>query len=184
MRMSILATIFAAVAATASGYQQMYDRTSPGTIEVKKIPELKSLQATGTGEYFKTDDSVFMKLFRYIDANNVTMTVPVESDVKSNRMRFFIGDDDKTRTLTNTETVVTLTQPERQVASIGIRGSYTQEHYDEGLKKLQTWLDDHRTEWAVTGEPCAVFWNSPFVPGFIKKSEIHIPVRSLKNEGQ
>ncbi|MEY5012255.1 MAG: hypothetical protein RLZZ253_3394, partial [Verrucomicrobiota bacterium] len=25
-------------------------------------------------------------------------------------------------------------------------------------------------------EPYAVYWNSPFVPGFLKHSEVHIPL--------
>jgi DNA gyrase inhibitor GyrI len=65
--------------------------------------------------------------------------------------------------------------PARLVASIGVRGSYSRENFDEALAKLKAWLDT-RPDLAPQGEPYAVYWNSPFVPGIFKHSEVHIPV--------
>ncbi|HAZ66032.1 MAG TPA: ABC transporter substrate-binding protein, partial [Opitutae bacterium] len=55
-------------------------------------------------------------------------------------------------------------------------GSYTQKSYQDNLTKLQDWLKT-QLEYEAIGEPYAVYWNSPFVPGFLKRSEVHIPVR-------
>lgn len=160
----------------AMAYEAMYEATEPGGIEVKQIPELKAMQAAGRGSYFETDDGVFMKLFRYIDRNDVAMTVPVESDIETNRMRFFVGTADGSRALTNSDAVMLVARPARHVASIGLRGSYTKENYEAGLRRLGRWLEEHQQAWRTNGAPYAVYWNSPFVPGFLKKSEIHIPV--------
>jgi hypothetical protein len=51
-------------------------------------------------------------------------------------------------------------------------------NYDEALGKLRAWLLSH-PEAKIIGEPYAVYWNSPFVPFFLKKSEVHLPVQLL-----
>ena len=163
----------------AAAYESMYEATPPGDIEVKTLPARTALVATGGGNYFDGADGVFMKLFRYIDRNKVEMTIPVESEVDANRMRFFAGAADKTRALSNTAEVAVETLPERTVLSVGIRGGYNQDAYEGGVETLKAWLEKHGDEWAADGEPYAVYWNGPFMPGFLKKSEVHWPVRAL-----
>ena len=72
-----------APAESAMAYEAMYPRTDAGSVELKTVPAVKALQADGDGTYFKNDDSTFMKLFRYIDRNQVAMTVPVEAEVST-----------------------------------------------------------------------------------------------------
>ena len=62
---------------------------------------------------------------------------------------------------------------------MGIRGSYSRENYEEALTELRTWLAK-RTDVKPIGEPYAVYWNSPFVPFFLKQSEVHILVAPAK----
>jgi effector-binding domain-containing protein len=69
--------------------------------------------------------------------------------------------------------------PERRVAAIGIRGSYSRENYEEALTELKGWLAK-QPGLRATGEPYAVYWNSPFVPFFLKHSEVHVPVGPAK----
>lgn len=161
-------------------YEEMYEATAAGEIKVKTLPARKAMTADGAGAYFDGADSVFMKLFRYIDRNNVAMTVPVESEVAENRMRFFVGADDKDRALTNATDVVLTEVPARTVVSMGLRGGYTKDTYDRGVAALKAWLETNKADWASDGEPYAVYWNGPFMPGFMKKSEVHWPVKSLR----
>ena len=56
------------------------------------------------------------------------------------------------------------------------RWKKTQAAYDANLARLRDWLAT-RPDLEVAGEPSAVYWDSPFVPGFLKRSEVHIPVR-------
>lgn len=180
MKTTFLAASLVGVMTVSSlATEAMYEPTAPGVIEVKKLPERTALSSDGSGNYFENDDAVFMKLFRYIDSNKIAMTVPVESEIDGNTMRFFAGDDASKRTLTNSANVTVIKVPESRVASIGIRGSYTKESYETGLKALEKWLEDHKAEWRRTGKPYAAYWNSPFVPGIFKKSEIHIPVEAV-----
>lgn len=159
----------------AFAYEEMYPQTPPGVVEVKTIPSVRALEAQGRGTYFESDDGTFMRLFRYIDRNRVAMTVPVEADVEANRMRFFAGRDASGRELPEDEAVRVVTLPERRVVSAGLRGSYSRERFEEGLKLAQAWLAEN-PGWVQEGEPHAVFWNGPYVPGFLKRSEVHVPV--------
>ena len=72
------------------------------------------------------------------------------------------------------------TLPALTVVSIGLRGSYTRKNYEEGLLKLNRWRAGQK-EWQTNAAPYVVYWNSPFMPWFLRKSEIHIPVTRVAN---
>ena len=163
----------------ARGTDEAYALTAPGQMEVKTLPAARLLRATSGQDYFAADNGLFMKLFRYIDKNNISMTAPVEAQVATGAMVFYLGKEAAARAdLAPTPQVDFVQREERQVAAIGVRGSYSRENYDEALGKLRAWLLS-RPEAKIIGEPYAVYWNSPFVPFFLKKSEVHLPVQLL-----
>ncbi len=47
------------------------------------------------------------------------------------------------------------------------------------LIKMFLWLAK-RADVKAAGEPYAIYWNSPSVPFFLKKSEVHLPVVPTK----
>lgn len=157
-------------------YESIYPQTAVGKIEVKTIPARTLLKAAGKGEPFKSRDESFGKLFRYIQSNKVSMTVPVEASATTSTMNFFVGGRDAGKELKSDGGVAVEKMEPRTVVSIGLRGSYTRDHYEQGLKKVGEWLEKHH-EWQADGEPYGVYWNSPFVPGWFKRSEVHQPVR-------
>ena len=163
-------------------YEEMYKPTAPGKIVIKTLPARTAITTSAQGDYFGSADDKFMRLFNYISANDISMTTPVESDVDKNRMRFFVGEKDARPSLTNTAVVAVQKIDKMTVAAIGVRGSYTKKNYDEALKKLAAWLEANKADWTRSGEPYAVYWNSPFVPGLLKKSEVHIPVTAVQRE--
>lgn len=173
------ATLVAALAALGSGpamaYESNYNPTPVGTIEVKELPAARLLQVEGEGDYFDTANGLFGRLFRYLKNNDLSMTVPVEADRRPARMRFFV-ERGHTGTLPSEQGgVAVLNRPAARVASIGIRGSYSQENFEQGAAELRKWLAAH-PEWSAVGEPYAVYWNGPFTLWFLKRSEVHIPV--------
>ncbi len=159
----------------AMSYESIYPRTPVGTIEIKTLPARTTLVAAAPGDAFKDRGASFMKLFNYIKDHKVAMSIPVAASASTNEMVFFVGSDRANQTLTSTEEVRVQTLPAMTVASIGLRGGYSRANYKEGLKRLRAWLDGQR-EWRANGEPYVVYWNSPFVPWFLRKSEIHVPV--------
>lgn len=173
----IVPALLVAAAGNALAYESMYPPTPPGTIEVKTLPAVRVLEATAGKPGVERQDGAFMTLFRYIDANALKMTVPVEADPQPARMRFFV-ERRRTDELPSTAGVTVFDRPARVVASVGIRGSYSEQNFAEGVAQLRAWLRE-RPQWRAKGEPYAVYWNGPYVPGFLKKSEVHVEVEAV-----
>jgi hypothetical protein len=68
-------------------------------------------------------------------------------------------------------------EPEHQVLSIGVRGSYSEKHFKEARESLFDHLAASK-DWKKSGEAYAIYWNAPYVPGFMKKFEVHVPVKA------
>ena len=165
---------------SVSGVEEAYPRTSPGDIELKTLPAARWMRTESSKDYFASDNGLFMRLFRYIDSNKIPMTAPVEAGVSPGTMVFYMDAASAKRTdLAETPQVKLSSVPERRVAAIGIRGSYSRDNYEEALAELREWLAK-RTDVKASGEPYAVYWNSPFVPFFLKHSEVHVPVAPAK----
>ena len=164
----------------ASGIEEAYPRTSPGDIELKTLPAARWMRTESSKDYFASDNGLFMRLFRYIDANKIPMTAPVEAGISPGTMVFYMDRNSAKRPdLAETAQVKLTSVPERRVAAVGIRGSYSRDNYEEALGRLREWLA-RNAEVRSAGEPYAVYWNSPFVPFFLKHSEVHIPVVPAK----
>lgn len=155
-------------------YQNNFEKTSSGAFEVKTLPAAKVIATQEEGVYFDRDNQMFMKLFNYIRRNDVSMTVPVTADLNPAGMQFFVGPKDWGK-LKDDADVKVVDVPERTVASHGVRGSYSKDNVDGALARLNEWLGQH-PQYKKVGEPYAVFWNGPYVPGFMKRFEVHIPV--------
>ena len=64
-----------------SAYESMHEKTPVGKIVVIDLPARTALEASTDSSYFKSDNGLFRKLFRYISSNDVSMTTPVEADI-------------------------------------------------------------------------------------------------------
>jgi effector-binding domain-containing protein len=156
-------------------FPMSFDQTPVGRFEVKTLPAATVMVTATSGDYFDKANGLFMTLFRYIRKQGVDMTVPVEGHHAPAQMNFYMSSRDQGRGLPDAEGVQVRKLPERTVASYGVRGSYTRENYLAAIARLRDWLKEH-PEYSVTGEPYAVYWNGPYVPGFLKRFEVHIPV--------
>lgn len=175
----ILVLMAALVPNRAQGTEEAYPRTAPGVLELKTLPAARLLRSESGRDYFEADNGLFMRLFRYIDQNRIPMTAPVEASVKPGVMRFYLDAGSAARPdLAPTGEVAFVSLPERRIAAIGVRGSYSRDNYDEALAELRTWVAA-RKDVRAAGEPYAVYWNSPFVPFFLKHSEVHLPVEAV-----
>jgi hypothetical protein len=160
-------------------YEKAFEKTAPGDIEVKTIPERTVIVAGNDQSYFSENNDLFMDLFRYIQKNDVAMTVPVKAEIDPGRMYFYIGDKDLGKTLNDTEQVQVRTEPALKVLSIGIRGGYSEKNFEKARLRLLDHLQASE-DWKRKGPAYAVYWNGPFVPGFLKQFEVHIPVEPKK----
>jgi hypothetical protein len=62
------------------------------------------------------------------------------------------------------------------VVSLGLVGSYSYQTYQQGLARLKDWLKQH-SEYEIVGEPRRFFYDGPYIPDGLKRSEIQIPIR-------
>ena len=77
----------------------------------------------------------------------------------------------------NEGTVAVERIPQRRVASLGAKGSYSRGNFEKNRDTLVAWIAK-QTDIEAAGEPYGVFWHGPFTPWFAKRFEVHVPVRS------
>ncbi len=81
------------------------------------------------------------------------MTAPFEAGITLGTMVFSLDNASAKRAdLAETPQVKLSSVPERRVAAIGIRGSYSRENCEEALTELRAWLAK-RTDVKAAGEP-------------------------------
>lgn len=156
-------------------YEQAFPKTAVDTFEIKVLPEARSIASQSEGAYFSENNGLFRPLFRYISSRDIAMTTPVEAEIEPGIMYFYIGSDVSDETLEATDEVSVHTLPERKVASYGVRGGYSERNFEAAKKALEKWLSENE-EYEATGPARGIFWNGPYVPGFFKRFEVHIPV--------
>ena len=156
-------------------FERSYAPTEVGVVEVKTLPSARVIETTATSGYHQQSDAMFMRLFNYIKANDIAMTVPVEGELKPGVMRFFVAEKLATRQFKDSAEVKVRTMPARKVISCGARGGYGKADTDRVIEKLLAWLKAH-PEIKAKGEPYAVFWDGPFIPPMLRRMEVHVLV--------
>ena len=157
--------------------EQAFPPSPVGTPELKTLPAGVLLKATGKGNYFDQANGLFRPLFNYISSHDITMTTPVEAKIDGAAMYFWVALSERAKVAGNANGVEVVEIPEREVASLGARGSYSAKNFEKTRDELLAWLAT-RKDVEVAGAPYAVYWNGPFTPGFLKRFEVHVPVRA------
>lgn len=165
------------MATRAYGYEDAFGRTPVDTIEVKTVPAARVIQSRQGDNYFKNSNKLFMSLLGYIETNKIKMTVPVIGEIQRSGMAFFVLGKDLNRNILNSPDVTVAEFPSRQVISYGVRGAYTEKNISKARARLEQYLLDH-PDYQPDGDAYAVFWNGPFTIGFLKRFEIHIPIKA------
>jgi len=57
-----------------------------------------------------------------------------------------------------------------------VRALINESSFIKAKAQLAQWLKDN-TEYRQAGDAYAVFWDAPFMPWFLKRSEVHIAVQ-------
>jgi DNA gyrase inhibitor GyrI len=162
----------------ARAFEAVFEKTPVDNFEIKTLPSVRVLETRKSGSYFDHSGDLFKRLFSYIREHDIDMTTPVQAEFEPSAMRFFLGSDDADRELSAAKEVRVRELPARTVASYGERGGYSQENVMEARVRLEDWLS-RQAGYERSGEAYGVFWSAPFVPWFLKRFEIHIPVRRL-----
>ena len=169
--------LFLALAGSLMATDAAFPQSPVGTPELKTLPSGTLLKSAAPGSYFEQSNRLFRPLFRYISSHDIAMTVPVEAQIDGAAMFFWVSAKERAKVTGSGEGVDVIEVPERRVASLGGKGSYSAENFAKTAAALTAWLKA-RTDVESAGPAYAVYWNGPFTPGFLKRYEVHIPVRT------
>jgi len=151
------------------------------------------------GDFSDVGDVAFRRLFDYISGNNrkkeeIPMTAPVTQESESQkipmtapvgqeqvdgrwRLTFMMPAEYTLETLPEPlDPEVTLRQePGRLMAAIRYSGTWSQTRYMKREIRLREWAQAQGL--TEIGEPIFARYNSPFMPWFLRRNEVLIPVK-------
>jgi effector-binding domain-containing protein len=153
------------------------------------------------GKFEEVGSEGFRRLADYIDGKNrkkhsIAMTAPVTQEKGSQKIAMTapVGQEksrDKWRITFTMPAEYTLenlpepldsrirlkTEPARLMAAIRYSGTWRRSGYDKNLAKLRAWIADRG--YRPVGEPVWARYNPPFMPWFLRRNEILIPVEKM-----
>ncbi|ABM03565.1 SOUL heme-binding protein [Psychromonas ingrahamii 37] len=157
-------------------------------------------ETTVDGAFEDAGSEAFGRLFKYISGNNtqqqkVAMTSPVGQEPSSQKIEMTspVGQqkqDEKwvvsfmmpasfeleTTPEPKDPNVSIREVPARLIAVVRYSGFWSEKNYLRNLEKLQNWIENSRL--TPVGEPIWARYNPPFMPWFLRRNEILVPVAS------
>jgi hypothetical protein len=174
--------------------------TQDGAFELRQYSAYVIAETRVEADFSRAGSAGFQRLFRYISGNNVSqqkiaMTAPVTQSGGANGEKIAmtapvsqIADGTAYRvafTLPSTYELATAPRPldptieirevpAQLVACWRYSGRWTEANYQDNEQRLRTAIKARGL--AVSGEPVLARYNPPFMPWFLRRNEILIPV--------
>jgi hypothetical protein len=166
--------------------------------------EIRQYEATIIAEVIVNDsfddasNSAFRKLFKYISGSNssrskIAMTAPVIQEPKAEKIAMTAPVGQRateqgfavsfmmpasytmeTIPLPVDASIVLREIPAHSAAAIRYSGTWSEKKYEKHLVLLQNWIEQNNLE--STGQPLWARYNAPFIPWFMRRNEILIPI--------
>jgi DNA gyrase inhibitor GyrI len=158
--------------------------TAPNQIEVKQYPSYRAATYETKGELSQAANQAFSHLYQHISSNNISMTAPVETRYPTSTLEGSTSGEAEVSFLYRSPEIVPTEIadnielkdiPAMTVVSLGLKGAYSYESYQQGLKRLSSWLEKN-PDYQRVGNPRRFFYDGPYVPDGMKRSEIQIPI--------
>jgi len=173
---SILLYLTLALTAMATETPDYQVLTQDGKFEIREYPTLRVVRtAAGDGD--------FMRLFRYISGGNETeqkiaMTAPVlmKHEGEKTGMSFIVPRDVAAGPVPAPKDAAVLMDslPAGHFAVYRYSGGRNEANEQQALEKLRAWAAERRLE--VTGEPLFGYYDPPWIPTFLRRNEVMLPV--------
>jgi effector-binding domain-containing protein len=172
--------------------------------ELRKYESHTLAETEVDGEFEEAGNEAFGRLFKYISGNNkqqqkVAMTSPVGQEPSSQKIEMTapVGQQKQdgkwvvsfmmpasftleTTPEPNDPSVVIREVPAHRIAAVRYSGFWSEENYRRNLEKLQDWIASNRL--TPLGEPIWARYNAPFMPWFLRRNEILVPVAVPESE--
>ena len=174
-------TACSSIKLTRAGYEEASHQViiREGPIELRRYSNLNLVQT----KMKDTDDSGFMRLFRYIDGNNsskskIAMTTPVfTSENNGERSMSFVLPEkiqqEKVPAPIN-EAVQTVTRKSGLYAAHRYSGRRVQGAPIKVQNQLSKWIK--KNDLQSLGKPINAFYDTPWTPPFLRRNELLVEV--------
>jgi len=171
--------------------------------ELRDYPPQVVAEIIVDGDLEGAGSKAFRRLFNYISGDNrsrskIAMTAPVSQEQKGEKIPMTAPVSQQNAhgrwavsfMMPASYTMETLPIPDdqeitlrpvqaRRVAVVRYSGFWSEEKYLENKKKLEIWIRENR--YTPSGEPVWARYNAPFIPWFMRRNEILIPVTTDGN---
>ena len=175
------------------------------TVSLKnEMLEIREYEASIIAEVIVNDNfedasnAAFRKLFKYISGNNssrsdIAMTAPVKQESQTEKIAMTAPVGQRaaeqgwavsfmmpasytmdTIPLPTDSSIVLREVPAHHAAAIRYSGGWSEKKYKKHLDLLQNWIEQNSLE--PNGQPLWARYNAPFVPWFMRRNEILIPI--------
>jgi hypothetical protein len=168
-----------------------------GSFEVRDYAPHIVAETFVYGDFEDAGSSAFQRLFRYISGDNrsqtkIAMTVPVSKapgekiDMTAPVGQQKAGDrwvvsfmmpaaySMETLPVPDNPKVALRQVPARRIATVRYSGFWSEKNYQKNKLRLDSWIQKEGL--TVSGETLWARYNAPFVPWFMRRNEILIPV--------
>jgi len=171
-----------------------------GSFELRQYEPYIVAETIVEGDFDEVGNEGFRRLFDYISGKNrkqqsISMTAPVSQEAESEkismtapvnqvrvgekyRITFLMPDKYTMETLPEPlDTRVRLKEvPGQRIAALRYSGTWSRSRYEEKRIRLQALMRQQGLEPA--GEPIFARYNPPFMPWFLRRNEVLIPVEN------
>ena len=153
------------------------------------------------GDFEDAGDEAFDRLFKYISGNNksrqkIEMTAPVGQAAASHKIdmtspvgqmevdgrwavSFMMPASFTLKTIPEPKdpNVILRQIPARKMAAVRYSGFWSEKGYLRNIAKLEAWIDEKG--FSTAGEPVWARYNPPFMPWFLRRNEILVPIEDF-----
>jgi hypothetical protein len=158
-------------------------RVKDGDFSVRHYPAHAEIRNEEVGSRKESANRSFDRLLSYIQGENwddetFSMTTPViqrPSGVARWSTSFYMKEPIENLPLPKTSAVKLYAQQAEVMAVVRFSGNATEERVHEEITRLVTWMSRKRL--VARGEPQVAQFDQPFAIPFLKRNEIHIPLR-------
>ncbi|MCU0803925.1 MAG: heme-binding protein [Burkholderiales bacterium] len=169
-----------------------------GPFEIREYAPYLVAETYVEGGFGEVGNEGFRRLFRYISGDNakaasIAMTAPVEQSAASEKIAMTAPVEQQkvgarwriafvlpaSYTLATAPKpldprVTVVEMPARRMASVRYSGTWSEARYDEQLAALAKFVTDRGL--SPEGEPVFARYDPPFMPWFLRRNEIVVPV--------
>ena len=134
------------------------------------------------GENIKTEKIAMTSPVQVSESEKIAMTTPVTISGEGTYTVAFIMPSEYTlESLPKPKnTAISFTKVDVQtMASINFSGFYRENQVEKAKKQLQTWMEAHKIE--AAGDFIVAGYDPPWVPWFLARNEVMIPIKTVEN---